>query len=80
MQHLIVNSGFDAVCNEKKVDRTRPTGLIGTSPEFRFGIMEWVTNWTFTITQTHFKYYLGFYLYHVLQSISLRLIKSDLDY
>ena len=59
MQHLIVNSGFDAVCNEKKVDRTRPTGLIGTSPEFRFGIMEWVTNWTFTITQTHLKYYLG---------------------
>ena len=54
MQHLIVNSGFDAVCNEKKVDRTRPTGLIWTSPEFRFGIMEWVTNWTFTITQTHF--------------------------
>ena len=33
---------------------TRPTGSIGTSPEFKFGIMEWVTNWTFTITQTLF--------------------------
>ena len=29
-------------------------GLIGTSLEFKFGIMEWVTKWTFTITQTHF--------------------------
>ena len=32
----------------------RPTGSIETSPEFKFGIMEWVTNWTFMITQTHF--------------------------
>ena len=33
---------------------TRPTGSIGTSPEFKFGILERVTNWTFMITQTHF--------------------------
>ena len=41
--------------------------------------MEWVTNLTFSITQTHLKYYLGLPFGHPLHSVSLRLIKSDLD-
>ena len=62
----------------KRNEITRPMVSIGTSPEFKFGIMEWVTNWTFTITQTHF--YCSFWTFWSFKVTLIMFFLNMVDY